>query len=107
MEITRVNVYPIESESKLLAFATITVDEELVVKDFKIFDGKKGAFVSFPSEKGSDGEYYDTVFPTSKETRDYITDTILEEFEKVSEAKEEKPSKKSTPSKSGSRRSSR
>ena len=50
MEITRVNVYPIESESKLLAFATITVDEELVVKNFKIFDGKNGAFVSFPSE---------------------------------------------------------
>ena len=103
MEITRVNVYPIESESKLLAFATITIDEELVVKNFKIFDGKKGAFVSFPSEKGSDGEYYDTVFPTSKETRDYITDTILEEFEKASQDKEEKPGKKSTHSKRRSR----
>lgn len=101
MEITRVNVYPVKSDTKIRAFATICIDDELVVKNFKIFDGNKGLFVSFPSEVGADNKYYDTVYPVSKETRDYISDSILEEFEKTVDKKED------TPTKRGSRRSSR
>lgn len=93
MEITRVDIYPVNSESKLEAFATISFDNELVVKNFKIFKGNKGLFVSFPSEYSEkDDKYYDTVYPVAKETRDYITDMILDAFEdKI--GKEEKPAK--------------
>ena len=100
MEITKVNIYPFKGDNnKLKAFCTISIDDELVIKNFKIFDGNKGLFVSFPSEVGADNKYYDTVYPVSKETRDYISDTILEEFEKQDK-------KEDTPSKRGSRRSS-
>ena len=93
MEITRVDIYPVNSDSKLEAFVTISLDNELVIKNFKVFKGNKGLFVSFPSEYSEkDDKYYDTVYPVAKETRDYITDMILEAFEdKI--GKEEKPTK--------------
>lgn len=82
MEITRVDVYPVNSDSKLEAFATISLDNELVIKNFKIFNGNKGLFISFPSEYSEkDDKYYDTVYPVAKETRDYIQETILEAYE--------------------------
>lgn len=101
MEITRVDIYPYAGKNdKLKAFCTISIDNELVIKNFKIFDGNKGLFVSFPSEVGADNKYYDTVYPLGNETRDYISDTILEEFEKQDK-------KEDTPSKRGSKRSRR
>ena len=82
MEITRVDIYPVNSESKLQAFATISLDNELVIKNFKIFDGNKGLFIAFPSEYSEkDDKYYDTVYPLAKETRDYIENSILDAYE--------------------------
>ena len=100
MEITRVDIYPVNNEkSKLQAFATISLDNELVIKNFKVFDGNKGLFISFPSEYSEkDDKYYDTVYPLAKETRDYIENCILDAYEdKVGkeEKKEEKTSRRS------------
>ena len=38
-------------DGKLKAFATITFDNEFVIRDLKIIDGKKGFFVAMPSKK--------------------------------------------------------
>ena len=38
------------------------------IKGFAFVEGSKGDFISMPSEKGKDGEYYNKVwFPTSDE----------------------------------------
>ena len=95
MEITKVNVYKVEiNNSNLRAFASINIDDELVIKNVKVVEGKKGLFVSYPSEKGSDGEYYDQVYPLNKDTRDYIEETILEAYEKEAAKPERKSRKK-------------
>ena len=95
MEITKVNVYKVEiNKSNLRAFASINIDDELVIKNLKVVEGKKGLFVSYPSEKGSDGEYYDQVYPLNKETRDYVEETILEAYEKEAAKPERKSRKK-------------
>ena len=83
MEITAVNVYPVKkTDSTLKAFLSITIDEELVIKGLKIIEGKTGLFVSFPSKKGADGQYYDTVFPITAECRSYMAAKIMEEYER-------------------------
>lgn len=95
MEITRVDIYPVKSDSKLVAFATISLDNELVIKNFKIFEGNKGLFVSFPSEYSEkDDKYYDTVYPLAKETRDYIENSVLDAYEEKI-GKEDKNDKRS------------
>lgn len=95
MEIMKVNVYKVEiNNSNLRAFASINIDDELVIKNIKVVEGKKGLFVSYPVEKGADGEYYDQVYPLNKETRDYIEETILEAYEKEAAKPERKSRKK-------------
>ena len=39
--------------SKLKAFATVTIDDILDLEGFKVIDGSKGLFVSVPSHKGT------------------------------------------------------
>ena len=52
VEITEVRLSLRNSkDGKLKAFATITFDNQFVVRDLKIIDGKKGFFVAMPSKK--------------------------------------------------------
>ena len=52
MEITEVRVKLIGRRSdKLRAFCSITFDNAFVVRDLKIIEGQKGAFVAMPSRK--------------------------------------------------------
>ncbi len=55
MEITDVKVKLVEDRSdKLLAFCTLTIEQDFVIRDLKIIDGPKGAFVAMPSRKLTD-----------------------------------------------------
>ena len=52
MEITEVRIKLVDSSSdKLRAFCSITIDDCFVIRDLKIIDGTKGAFVAMPSRK--------------------------------------------------------
>ena len=52
MEITEIRIKLVESSSdKLRAFCSITIDDCFVIRDLKIIDGTKGAFVAMPSRK--------------------------------------------------------
>ena len=52
MEITEVRIKLVDSSSdKLRAFCSITIDDCFVIRDLKIIDGTKGAFVTMPSRK--------------------------------------------------------
>ena len=52
MEITEVRVRLVSVKNdKLRAFCSITVDNDFVVRDLKIIEGSKGAFVAMPSRK--------------------------------------------------------
>ena len=52
MHITEVRVKLLLSQrDKLRAFASMTVDDCIVIRDIKIIDGAKGLFVAMPSRK--------------------------------------------------------
>ena len=82
MKITDVKIYPVKnSDSALKAFANITIDDEFVVKGFKIVEGKNGIFISMPSSKGADDQYYDNVFPVTADCREYLNTMVLGAYE--------------------------
>ena len=60
---------------KILAFFDIKTQEGFVIKGFKIVQ-VDGFFVGFPSQKGNDNEYYDTIY-CSKELRQKINDLAI------------------------------
>lgn len=84
MKVTEVKINKYENQ-KTKGFASVTFDGELVVTGFVIMEGKNGLFVSMPSAKGKDGDYHDTVFPTSKKGRDGLNKVILDKYKEVSE----------------------
>ena len=52
MEITEVRIFSKEgANSKLKAYATITIDNAFVVRNIKIIEGKTGLFIAMPSRK--------------------------------------------------------
>jgi DNA-binding cell septation regulator SpoVG len=50
------------SWGKIRAFFDLQTEDGFTLKGFKLVEGINGLFVGFPSQKGSDEEYYDTVW---------------------------------------------
>ena len=88
MEITDVRVRKITSEGKLRAYATITFDDQFVIHNLKVIDGKSGLFVAMPSRKTKNGEFKDVAHPISSEFRAVLQESILEAYEKADEPEE-------------------
>ena len=95
MKITEVRINLVKNtDSTLKAFASITLDDEFVVKGLRVVEGRKGDFVAYPASKGDDDNYYENAFPLNKDTRDYIEDEVLNAFYNAKKDTEEP--KKST-----------
>ena len=76
------------NNDKLKAVASITIDDEIVVHDIKVINGKDGYFLSMPSRKTSEGEFKDIVHPIKTEVREMLKEKILAEYEKAAASAE-------------------
>jgi len=73
--------YPIaEPKSNTLAFASITIDGKFAVNGIRVVQSEKGPFVTMPQTRDAKGEYRDVCFPTTKELREQIKETVLTEY---------------------------
>ena len=63
------------------AFCDLEVAETLLIKGFRVIEGKNGLFVGMPREQGKDGNWYDTVTPVNKEAKRYISELVLDAYE--------------------------
>jgi stage V sporulation protein G len=82
LEITDVKVVPVEEE-RLKAFASVVFNACFVVSDIKVIAGENKLFLSMPSKKQKDGTYRDVAHPLNSETRKYIEDRVLAEYQSV------------------------
>lgn len=76
MQIERINK---GQWGKVRAFFDLRTSEGLVIKGFKIVEGSSGPFVGMPSQKGGDGQYYDTVMADA-EVKQEITRLAMEAY---------------------------
>ena len=82
MEITEVRLRKVNSDGKLRAVASVTIDKEFVVHDIKVIEGQNGLFIAMPSRKiPNTGEFKDIAHPINAETREKIQKAILEAYE--------------------------
>lgn len=77
MEITETRIRLMETDSKMLAIASVTFDDCFVVHDIKVIEGEKGVFVAMPSRKDGDGRFRDIAHPINQETRSTIREAVL------------------------------
>ncbi len=89
MKITDIRVRLVNNNEKLKAVASVTIDDELVVHDIKIINGKDGYFLSMPSRKTPEGEFKDIVHPIKTEVRESLKEMILAEYEKALTSEQE------------------
>ena len=64
---------------KIKAFFDVTTEEGFVIKGFKLVQGINGLFVGNPSQKGSDDEYYDTVY-ADKELKEELSQMAIDHY---------------------------
>lgn len=67
-------------DPRLKAFVAITIDDCFVVRNIKVIDKGTRLFAAMPSSRVGDG-WVDLAFPSNKETRSYVENLILEEYE--------------------------
>lgn len=72
-----INVLPLENANNLKAVVSLTIEDNLVIKGFKLIEGKKGLFLSNPSSKIKD-EYKDQVFFLKGKTRESVQAKAIE-----------------------------
>jgi len=84
VQVTDVRLYPFEprdSSSQVRAYADVTFDGQLLVKGFKVVIKPNGAvFVGYPSARGPDGEFVQTVLATDSALRQRIRDAVVEKY---------------------------
>jgi stage V sporulation protein G len=82
--ISSVRVKPYD-ESKLRGFASMVLDDCLVINGIKLILGKKRRFVQMPNVRKKTGKFRDLAFPTVPRIRDRIEKTVFDEFNKACE----------------------
>ncbi|CQR47486.1 Putative septation protein SpoVG [Paraliobacillus sp. PM-2] len=85
MEVTDVRLRRVNTEGRMRAIASITLDQEFVVHDIRVIDGNSGLFVAMPSKRTPDGEFRDIAHPINSNTRTKIQEAVLEEYHRVGE----------------------
>ena len=64
---------------KVRAFFDLQTEEGFTIKGFKLVEGINGLFVGFPSQKGNDDEYRDTVW-ADRELKDQLSQLAIKEY---------------------------
>ena len=78
------------SWGKIKAFFDLQTEDGFTIKGFKLVEGTNGLFVGFPSQKGNDDEYHDTVW-VEKEVREQVIELAKSEYESSTEQEQELP----------------
>jgi stage V sporulation protein G len=83
MQITDIRIRRVNSDGKLKAYVTVTLDDCFVVHNVKIIEGKNGVFIAMPSRKTKSGEYKDVAHPINSDFRTELQDSILQAYENL------------------------
>lgn len=78
--IVEITCKPYSGTSNTKAFIDLKVDDTLVIKGLTLVEGKKGLFLSFPSNKGKDGKYYNSIYSLDKEWAQLLQDACVKKY---------------------------
>ena len=76
----KITCKPYNGNSKTKAFIDLELDDTLVIKGLTLVKGEKGLFLSFPSTKGKDGKYYNSVYSLDKEWKELLQDACVKKY---------------------------
>ncbi|ANU14680.1 hypothetical protein B481_2786 [Planococcus halocryophilus Or1] len=81
MEVTDVRLRRVQTDGRMRAIASITLDDEFVIHDIRVIDGNDGLFVAMPSKRTPDGEFRDIAHPINSSARTKLQEAVLTAYE--------------------------
>lgn len=81
MEVTDVRLRRVQTDGRMRAIASITLDNEFVIHDIRVIDGNEGLFVAMPSKRTPDGEFRDIAHPINSGARTKLQEAVLTAYE--------------------------
>lgn len=88
----KISCRPYNGNSKTKAFIDLELDNTLVIKGLTLVEGKNGLFLSFPSTKGKDGKYYNSVYCLDKEWTKILQDACVKKYYECNQTSQPAPS---------------
>ncbi|RIP32672.1 septation protein SpoVG [Staphylococcus gallinarum] len=85
MKVTDVRLRKIQTDGRMKALVSITLDESFVVHDLRVIEGNTGLFVAMPSKRTPDGEFRDIAHPINSEMRQEIQDAVMKVYDETDE----------------------
>lgn len=76
----KITCRPYDGNSKTKAFIELVLDNTLVIKGMTLVNGSKGLFLSFPSSKGKDGNYYNSIYSIDKDFTDKLEEACIKKY---------------------------
>lgn len=76
----KITCRPYNGNSKTKAFIDLALDDTLIIKGLTLVEGENGLFLSFPSKKGKDGNYYNSVYSLDKEWLKLLQDACVKKY---------------------------
>ena len=83
MNITDVRIHKVETDNRMKAIASITLDDCFVIHDLRVIQGDEHLFVAMPSRKTSTGEFKDIAHPINHDTRKELEDFVIKAYEEA------------------------
>ena len=79
LDVKVINIHRL-SEGHVKAFVDIGVNDAILIKGIRVIEGKKGMFVSMPSELGKDEKWYERVRCLNDDIKGLISEKVLEAY---------------------------
>ena len=85
MKVTDVILRKIQTDGRMKALVSITLDEAFVIHDLRVIEGNSGLFVAMPSKRTPDGEFRDIAHPINSDMRQEIQDAVMKVYDETDE----------------------
>ena len=85
MKVTDVRLRKIQTDGRMKALVSITLDEAFVIHDVRVIEGNSGLFVAMPSKRTPDGEFRDIAHPINSDMRQEIQDAVMKVYDETDE----------------------
>ena len=94
LEITQVQIFLFNRTDlgNIKGLATITIEDQFVIKGLRIVDSINGLFVGYPcdpffkGEENGEKQFRNLCFPITRELREHIENKVLAKYQAVSQA---------------------
>ena len=80
IDIKVIKIHRFSQNSRIKAFVDLGINDALLIKGVRIVEGKKGLFVSLPTEQGKNERWYERVRCLNEGVRSLIAQKVLEAY---------------------------